>query len=238
MGEAFWGQICGEINASERPILLALFLAGLGGSVTHCLTMCSGFVLGQAGAVAYKGRLARLLLPYHAGRITTYMALGIVAGASAHLVSAWQGFPVLRHFMLGLVATAFLTMFADRLLRRLGIVVPLRLPFQRLTNGCTLGVLRRLSTMTGGLKRYGLGVSLGFLPCPMVFAALLAAASTASPVTGGLGMALFGLGTMPALIGLSFASGNLLKSSPRLQDGLTLAALGINGVVLLALAVG
>lgn len=195
--------------------------------------MCSGFVLGQFGSVADKGRLARLLLPYHAGRITTYAALGVLAGASFQVISAWSGFAVLRHLLLGLVATLFLTIFAERLLRRFGIFLPLRMP-----GGCDLGALKRLATTTGSLRRYTLGLSLGLLPCPMILAALLAVAATGNPVVGGLGMLVFGLGTMPALMGLSFASGNLLKSSPRLQDSLTLAALGVNGVILLTLAVG
>ncbi|MDV6331117.1 sulfite exporter TauE/SafE family protein [Asticcacaulis sp. 201] len=233
MGEAFWQHICGDITASQRPILLSLFLAGLGGSVTHCLTMCSGFVLSQVSSVATKGKLARLLLPYHAGRVTTYAGLGLAAGASFHLISTWNGFALLRHLMLGLVAILFLALFAGRLLRRLGIVLPFRLP-----GACDLGALKRLATTTDTGRRYLLGVSLGFLPCPLIFTALLAAATTASPLAGGVGMLLFGLGTTPALMSLSFASGNLLKTSPRLQDGLTLAALGVNGVILLALAVG
>lgn len=233
VGEAFWGEVCGEITAGQRPILIALFLAGLGGSVTHCLTMCSGFVLGQMGAVSDRGGIARLLLPYHAGRITTYAALGGVAGASFHLLSGWSGFGLLRHLLLALVAVVFLAIFAERLLRRFGIFLPLRMP-----GGCDLGALRRLASTTGSWRRYALGLSLGLLPCPMVFAALMAVAATADPVTGAAGMMIFGLGTMPALVGLAFASGNFLKSSPRLQDSLTLVALGVNGVILLTLAVG
>ncbi|ESQ82574.1 hypothetical protein AEAC466_17050 [Asticcacaulis sp. AC466] len=199
--------------------------------------MCSGFVLAQVGSVATKGKLARLLLPYHAGRVTTYAGLGVVAGASFHLISTWNGFALLRHLVLGLVAVLFLSLFAGRLLRRLGIVLPFRLP-GGLAGACDLGALKRLATTTDIWRRYLMGVSLGFIPCPLIFTALLAVATTASPLAGGVGMLLFGLGTTPALMSLSFASGNLLKTSPRLQDGLTLAALGVNGVILLALAVG
>ena len=220
----------------KGPLLLALFLAGLGGSVTHCLTMCSVFVIGQGQSVADKGRLARLLLPYHAGRITTYVLLGVFAGVSFHLIAGWSGFTVLRHLMLALVATIFLSIFAERLLKRFGVALPFQLGLTVL-GGCALRGLNTLRSTTGGLQRYALGLSLGLLPCPLVFAALLAVAASANPVVGGLGMLAFGLGTMPALMGLAFASGNLLNKSPRIQDGLTLAALGINGVILLTLAV-
>jgi uncharacterized protein len=234
--ENHWlGQVCGQITVGDGPILLALFLAGLGGSVTHCLTMCSGFVLGQTRGLEHRGVLARLLLPYHAGRLTTYAGLGIVAASSLYLVSAWSGFSVLRHLLLGFVAMVFLSLFADRLLKRVGVRLPFRLPA---VGGCSLVVTQRLKAISGALKRYGLGLVLGFLPCPLVFAALLAVASTADPLLGGLGMILFGLGTMPALLGLAFASSNILNRSPRFQDGLTMAALGVNGVILLTVAVG
>jgi sulfite exporter TauE/SafE len=195
--------------------------------------MCSGFVLSQTASVGDKGKLARLLLPYHAGRITTYTALGVLAGMSFHFFYAWSGFSILRHFVLGLVAVVFLAIFAERVFKRFGFFFPLRVPA-----GCGLGDLRRLATTTGPVNRYILGVSLGLLPCPMIFAATMAAGATGSPLSGGGVMLAFGIGTMPALIGLTFASGNLLKTSPRFQDGLTLAALGVNGVILLTLAVG
>jgi sulfite exporter TauE/SafE len=228
-----WGQVCGELASGDRPILLALFLAGLGSSVTHCLSMCSGFVLGQIKAVGGRSAMARLLIPYHAGRLTTYGLLGIAAGSGFQFISGWAGFPLLRHLLLAIVAVLFLALFADRLLRRVGVTLPLRLP-----GGCDLRALQRLRAQSSDLSRYALGVSLGFLPCPMVFAALVAVAATANPITGGLGLLLFGLGTTPALIGLGFAGGNLLISSPKLQDSLMLVALGVNGLILLSVAAG
>lgn len=230
-----WLQGCGEIVSGQGPLLLALFLAGLGGGVTHCLTMCSIFVLGQAASVADKGVVARLLLPYHAGRVTTYAGLGVLGGLSFGLIAGWSGFTVLRHFILAAVAMIFLMALAGRLLNRAGLRLPFRLS---LSGRCDFPGLRRLMAAGGALPRFGLGLSLGFLPCPMVFAAIMAASASASPLIGGLAMLAFGLGTMPALMGLSFASLNLLQKSPRLLDGLTLAALGINGVILLTLAVG
>ncbi len=232
MSEGSWGQVCGDILTGQKPILLALFLAGLGGSVTHCLTMCSGFVMAQTGALLHRGAMGRLLLPYHAGRVTTYAILGAITGASFHLLTGWSGFTLLRHFLMAVVAVSFLAILAGRLLRHANVVLPMRMPVI-----CDLAALKRLAAATGALRRYGLGLTLGLLPCPMVFTALLAVGATADPLMGAAGMTLFGLGTMPALLGLAFASGNLLNSSPRLQNGLTLAALGVNGVILLAMAV-
>ena len=230
-----WLEQCGTIATGSLPLLLVLFLAGLTGGVTHCVTMCGVFVLGQQGAATGPGVLRRLLLPYHLGRITTYAALGVVAGLSFHFLSAWPGFPVIRRLMLALVAMIFLTTLAGRLLARFG----LRLPFAlapRVT--CGLSAVTRPGAQRSVWQRYGLGLSLGLLPCGMVMAGLMAVATTGSPLIGGLGMALFGLGTMPGLIGFGLLSDRLLRGLPRLQDWLTAAALGVNGVLLLGLALG
>src|SRR5581483_9045899 len=77
-------------GTAELALLPGLLLAGLAGSAMHCAPMCGPFVLGQvsdrlaripAARLCEGSRLhAALLLPYHAGRLTTYAALGAVAG--------------------------------------------------------------------------------------------------------------------------------------------------------------
>lgn len=222
--------ICGPVTAAHLPIVLALLLAGLGGSVTHCLAMCSGFVLGQTPGG--KSVLARLLLPYHAGRIATYCALGAAAAAGFGIFSG-NIFSLLRHGLLAVVAVLFLAIFAERILSRFGARLPLRLP----AAGCALSAMRRLASVRDPLQRFALGASLGLLPCPLVFAAALGAATTGNAWAGALGMLAFGTGTAPALLGVAFAKQRFLNASPRLQDGLTLAALGLNSAILLTLAV-
>ncbi len=229
-----WLEGCGEIIMGKQPLLVALFLAGLGGSVTHCLTMCSTFVIAQSPET--RGTVARLLIPYHLGRITTYSALGAVAGLSMHMLSTWTGITVLRQLLLSFAAMAFLAIFSQRLLARVGFksVVGFRLPGLSV---CQFGKAAREGARLSSFGRYGLGLSLGLLPCPLVFAALTAAASASSPWLAAIGMALFGAGTAPALVAVAFTKANLLNKSPKLRDGLTLAALAINGMVLLTLAV-
>ena len=64
--------------------------------------------------------------------------------------------------------------------------------------------LLRSSTV---FSRFGLGLSLGLLPCGLVYAALLKALSTESASHGALTMAAFGLGTSVSLIAIgSFAA--------------------------------
>ncbi len=233
---AIWGWIyaCGVTILPHLPLVAALFLAGLAGSVTHCTVMCSGFVLSQTAALPAKPATAHLLLPYHLGRMTTYAALGALAGLSFHLIAAWPPFVVLRHLMLAVVAVLFLAIFAERFLRKFNLSLPVLPAFRP---ACAASAMTRVARAHSAVARFGLGLSLGLLPCPLLFGALLAVAARADPLVGAVGMAAFALGTTPALMGIGVAGRNLLNSHPRLQDGLTLTALGINGVVLLALAV-
>lgn len=61
--------------------------------------------------------------------------------------------------------------------------------------------LRRPGAASAGwLRGLPLGVLLGFLPCGFLYGAIIAAAASHDPLTGALGMAAFGAGTVPALI--------------------------------------
>ena len=221
------------------PALMgALFLAGLAGGVTHCSTMCAPFVLAQAatGLGAGGERLQRLagaaLLPYQAGRMLGYGALGAVAGGAAGLVTVASGLRWVLAALLVLAAVLMLVQASKRFggwVPRLGWATP-RLP----------AVLERrvgalLAAPTGG-RGVLLGVLLSALPCGLLYAALAAAAASGSALAGGLAMMAFVLGTVPALTGVALLGRFFARwQGPRLRlAGGALFAL--NGVVLLAMA--
>ncbi len=82
-------------------------------------------------------------------------------------------------------------------------------PFQIFTKVSTKvkqywGILFKNSSIT---SLFLIGILNGFLPCGFVYIALAGAASTGSMITGSLYMALFGMGTLPILLVLSFATG-------------------------------
>jgi uncharacterized protein len=176
----------------------SLLLAGLAGSVVHCVGMCGPFVLGQVmadldrGPTTY-GEWRRLsgaaLLPYHLGRLTTYAGLGALAGAATALFASTSVFGWLSG---GLLVVAACLMIVQAFGLALGARSPLA------------GVLTRLaaplSMARGNAARYGLGVVLGFLPCGLLYGALAAAGGTGSAIDGALAMAAFAVGTMPALV--------------------------------------
>ncbi|MGE0725999.1 MAG: sulfite exporter TauE/SafE family protein, partial [Alphaproteobacteria bacterium] len=85
-------HLAATAGASDLALAGTLLVAGLLGGLTHCTTMCGPFVLAQVAAGLEHagpryGTLARLsggaLVPYHLGRLTTYVALGALGGALA-----------------------------------------------------------------------------------------------------------------------------------------------------------
>ncbi len=227
--------ICGPGQA-ERGLFLvpALLLAGLAGSVVHCAAMCGPFVLGQvadsmarlpAARMCQGARLrGSLLLPYHAGRLATYAALGAGAG--------WLGglrLPqILPAVLLALAAAGFLMLALRRF--QPALAMP--------GGGSSTPGIAALAARFGGigqLRGLPLGLALGLLPCGMVYAALAAAAS-AGAVIGGLAMLAFGLGTVPALIAVGLLGH---AAARRWQGAVNRAApwlLAGNAVLLMVLA--
>ncbi|MBL8704808.1 MAG: sulfite exporter TauE/SafE family protein [Rhodospirillales bacterium] len=196
---------CGQVLQTEGGVLGALLLAGLLGSVSHCVGMCGPFVLAQVGArlerVPAAGmtewhRLAgAAAAPYHLGRATTYAALGALGGG---LAGGLATLPALRQLAASLLVLAA-GMFLLGALRQVGLW-----PGQGTGGAAAPGwvgrVLGPLFAAPVGWRGYALGLGLGFLPCGLLYGALAAAASTGSALAGALGMAGFALGTVPALV--------------------------------------
>jgi sulfite exporter TauE/SafE len=188
---------------ANLSIFGTLFLSGLVGSLGHCLGMCGPLVIMVGYQLKPHGvALLPYYLLYHAARITVYAVLGMIAG----LIGS----------MLGL---------GDHL-GRLGGIISLALGLATVLFGLSyLGWLpgirvenasQRLSkAMSFALRRGGpwgvaiLGVLNGLLPCGLVYGALLVAISTGGPLTGGLGMLIFGAGTIPALLILGVGAASL-----------------------------
>jgi sulfite exporter TauE/SafE len=183
---------------------LMLFTAGFAGSF-HCVGMCGGFAcaLGR-DADGHASTVLRHLL-YNTGRLTTYCFMGGLAGALGQVICTPQGMTV------SLVGGSL-----DSAQRILAIVAGLLMigmalqffgllqGFHRLKSGfgsSTLAAsLRSLLTAPGGAAPLAFGVFNGFLPCPLVYAFLTQAASTAGALAGFLTMVSFGLGTFPAML--------------------------------------
>ena len=171
--------------------LVAVFLVGLLSGL-HCVQMCGPIVL-------VIGRSRKAQLAYHCGRILTYSLLGALAGA------AGGGLGVLGR-MAGLAGGARIASGAAMILFGIAMLGLSRKP--ELINIRPVGFFtRRIGRrLTAPRGKFAVGLMLGFLPCGLIYAALLKAMDSATAVAGAATMLAFGLGTAVALLGLGFAA--------------------------------
>jgi len=213
------------------PMLAAAFGAGFLGSA-HCLGMCSGISgLFAAGAtVASIKTQVPLAIAYNLGRVLSYAFLGVtVAAVGGAAVGAMPGLagPVRLASGLLIVVVGLQVAFCWRLLapiEKVGAVIWNRLAPR------AKGLIPATTVLTAA----GLGLIWGWLPCGLVYGALLLAATTADPVGGGMVMIAFGLGTMPAMVlsGLSAARVSAFTGRNRVAAGLLIAVLGMATMVM------
>jgi len=196
--------------------LFAVFLASLAGSY-HCLGMCGGIACGLASDPRSKARSIIRHLVYNSGRVVTYVFLGAAGGTlGLKLTSGGSGLDIL-------LAQKILTVLAGSLMILMALKF-LRKPATSVVTSKAKATIRSIQTpikvlldTPGKSAPLALGVLNGFLPCPLVYAFLALAVSSANPLDSMVLMAVFGLGTFPAML----AAGSLglrmrLARKPRL----------------------
>lgn len=179
-------------------MLWAGFIFGLLGSF-HCVGMCGAIALalpGQPGAAGAQWRYVGGRLLYNAGRVTTYTLLGVVVGAAGQSLrlAGWQQSLSIASGLLILLLVAVPEYHTSRLAAAFGFNRPLAHLKQTLA---AFFQRKELSAL------YISGLLNGLLPCGLVYLALAGALS--APGFGGAAayMFLFGLGTLPLMLGLS-----------------------------------
>lgn len=173
---------------------------GLGGSL-HCIGMCGPIVLALPG---YKNNIQKLLLGrilYNFGRLITYAIMGGILGIIGYGI-ALAGFQQWFSIFLGVFVLLFL--FFPKLSLLLNATHPINRFNLRIKS--FFGQLLRKKSM---LSQFLIGMANGLLPCGLVYMALAGAIVSGTFAQGALYMALFGLGTFPLMLAVSF-SGNFI----------------------------
>lgn len=179
----------------------------------------------------------------HAGRITTYMLLGAVMGAVGATVWRQDYLPLQRWLYAAgsmmLVITG-VWLLRGRVMRsdwieRLASLAAVHVVQRARAMAARLPVrLRGERRATPLLRRYGMGLAWGLVPCGMVYGALALALLAGNAVSGALVMGAFGLGTLPNLLVISGLSGYLRqlsrKPAVRVASGLVVIGFGLLGV--------
>lgn len=184
--------------------LVAFLTLGLLGSAAHCVGMCTPFVFMVSRRY---GLPAGAHIPwvaqawYHAGRLTTYGLLGALGGA---LGSALQ----MAGALVGLQRAAALIAGCALVITGLASLLSLS------PAGGPGAYAAKLTSVLGRRMPghpYALGLVLGLLPCGLIYSAVVAAMATGHALTGAAGLVLFGLGTAPALLGISLADALVVR---------------------------
>lgn len=172
-------------------------------SIVHCLGMCSGIV----GALSFslpddiqrnRQRLLPFILSYNLGRIFSYTLAGIVLGLLSTEIFQFAS-PQYGHKILQWVSAAVLLLIGLHVsgwFKRLNIIEKVGQPLWRKLE--PLG--RRMLPVQTLPQAFFFGVVWGWLPCGLVYSALIWAASAGNPLESGALMLLFGLGTLPTVV--------------------------------------
>jgi sulfite exporter TauE/SafE/copper chaperone CopZ/plastocyanin domain-containing protein len=184
-----------------------LFVIGLVTSV-HCAAMCGGINLSQCipqrAARPEWGKPREVLFPsvlYNGGRVVSYTAAGVVAGALGRaftLSGRFQGaVQLIAGVFMAIMGIAMLDVFPA--LRSFTVRMP-------------KFFARKIDAQKrGGKSPLIIGLLNGLMPCGPLQAVQLYALSTGSPIAGGVSMFLFSMGTVPLMFGIGALGGVLGK---------------------------
>lgn len=182
---------------------LAAFLVALAGGV-HCFGMCGGIVgaltLGLPPAARQGTAVLPFLLAYNSGRIASYTLAGALAGG----VGAWAANLASVHHaqqVLQVIAGLFMVMLGLYLANWWRGLARVERAGGRLWRHIEPFGRRFLPVRTPG-QALALGTVWGWLPCGLVYSVVIWAISAGGAVEGGLLLLCFGLGTLPALLGM------------------------------------
>jgi hypothetical protein len=168
---------------------------GFFGSV-HCVGMCGPLALSLPGADQPRVRFVRERVVYNLGRVLTYTLLGGLVGLVGHgaaLAGAQQAVSV------GIGVLMILAAAVPWVSRRVQQLEQAPSAFL----GTVMKPIGRLYQRGGPGALLAVGLLNGLLPCGFVYAALATALTAGNVPQSMFFMAAFGLGTGPAMLGVS-----------------------------------
>lgn len=192
-------------------MLTAAFILGFAGSF-HCVAMCGALTLALNQKSLNTASFLAGKVVYNLGRTFTYSVLGLLLGASKLVFGAmlFDIHGAQEWLSISIGAGMLVSVFLPKSLQGKISATPVIARF--------LGKLRKqmgdlLSSRTMNAQ-FLLGMVNGLLPCGFVYMALAVAALSGTLQEATLSMTLFGLGTIPAMLGVAVVarfSGNSFR---------------------------
>ncbi len=214
----------------NTTIFLSGILLGLAGSA-HCLGMCGP--LSWALPIQHVDRSIQIrwLTLYQFGRILSYGILGLLAGTIGTVIDV-AGFQQFFSIALG-AAILFFGMAV--LSPKWTHTFP---PMRRLQEQVQQSVQRIWKKPMNGGRMFLLGSLNGWLPCGMVYVALVSAMTMKTTWGGGFFLISFGMGTIPAMM-LASLGGWWIGKEIRLQMRRVVpVVVGVVGLILILRGLG
>ena len=195
----------------DLGLVAAAFVLGFFGS-PHCLGMCGGVVTAlQTAMSSERVSKPKLTLALHAGRLLGYASIGALFGALSMHVPALTGSSVgTLPWMILAVALVFAGLLLGGWIRATWLEVQGGKLWSKLAP-----VRAKMLPLNSYPRALFFGVTWGFLPCGLVYAALALALGSAHAGSAALIMLGFGLGTLPMMLGTAAAASRLKHSLTR-----------------------
>lgn len=210
------------------------FIVGILGS-GHCLGMCGGITSMLTSALPQNSKYSKTLLVsgYNLGRIASYTLIGGVVGFTGSVAAKNMGIPLTGLRAVSALFLIFLGLYIGQWLMWLNRIERLgKYIWQYLSP-----YSKHLIPVDTPLKAIGLGALWGWLPCGLIYSMLTWSLASGNITQGALIMTFFGLGTLPALLIMSFSfiKGKTLLSHPTFRKvmALSLIIYGIYSLYLL-----
>jgi sulfite exporter TauE/SafE len=204
-------------------MVITALIMGFAGSL-HCVSMCSplAMAVSNLNPATWLNRLI-----YNLGRIFMYGLLGAVVGVIGWTLP-FNNFQNLLSIVLGVSLLVFAA------LQITNVHVPLLTPvLQQLTINLKkmFGIFLQRKSLA---SVFFLGFLNGILPCGLTFLALTYCLTLGDPITSFYYMLLFGVGTLPAMLGMTAGFQYIIKRFNLSFKKVTTTMLFISGCLLIA----
>jgi len=219
-------------------LVISIFVASVLGSL-HCAGMCGAFLaiaLNMEGLDGTRRAGApsafQLQSAYHLGRLTTYLMLGLLAGAAGQLLDLSSTLAGVQPVAAALAGSTLAIFGLVSLLRLLGFSIR-KLPAPMVLQNLLRAGHRRAFAKPPVWRAATIGLLTTLLPCGWLYAFAITAAGTAHPLKGMLVMGVFWVGTLPVLIALGAGLRGALGPLGRRVPAMTCLALMAVGIMTL-----
>ena len=179
------------------------FVLGLVGSL-HCVGMCGPIAFMLPVSHDKPAKKALQILLYHLGRILAYAVIGLVFGL---IGQSFMAFGYQQHISIAVGVIMIVLVLIPQ-----SYIQPYKIfkPFFRFISGVKAELGKALKKKTLDTF-FSLGFLNGFLPCGLVYMAVVGAFATEGLLESSFYMVLFGAGTIPMMTTVVYAQSFIKK---------------------------